>query len=123
MSLLLLRAILNSDYDGVVKCIDEGADVNDALNSSPPMTMLDVAIETKKENPSSQSESELIINFLMLKGAKPYNKLINDKPKKRPNLPPLSVKGALRGNIKTTGIAVLPRRGGRTRRRTRKTRR
>jgi hypothetical protein len=117
----LLGAILQSKYPKVVQYINEGANVNDTLNSNPPMTMLEVAIETNKENPSSQSE--LIINYLMLKGAKTYAELINAKPRVRPNLPPLSVKGTVRGNIKTTGIAGLPRRGGRTRRRTRKNRR
>ena len=118
----LLSAILQSKYPKVVKYINEGADVNDTLNSTPPMTMLEVAIETNKENPSSQSE--LIINFLVLKGAKVYSELLDSKPKNKKNLPPLSVKGTVRGDIKTTGIAGLPRRGGRTRRtRTRKNRR
>ena len=118
----LLSAILQSKYPKVVKYINEGADVNDTLNSTPPMTMLEVAIETNKENPSSQSE--LIINLLMLKGAKTYEDLMVPKPKNKKNLPPLSIKGTVRGNIKTTGIAGLPRRGGRTRRnRTRKNRR
>jgi len=117
----LLKAILDSNYLKVAKSINEGADVNDTLNPRDPMTMLEVAIETDKENPSSQSE--LIINFLILNGAKTYKELIDAKPKERRNLPPLSVKGTVRGNIKTTGIAGLPRRGGRTRRRSRKNRR
>ena len=117
----LFAAILQSKYPKVVKYIDEGSNVNDTLNSTPPMTMLEVAIETNKENPSSQSE--LIINYLILKGAKTYPELEHAKPKNKKNLPPLSVKGTVRGNIKTTGIAGLPRRGGRTRRGTRKNRR
>ena len=115
----LLKAILQSNYLRVSKFINEGADVNDTLNSTPPMTMLEVAIETNKENPSSQSE--LIVNLLMLKGAKTYAELLDTKPKNKKNLPPLSVKGTVRGSIKTTGIAGLPRRG--TRNRTRKNRR
>lgn len=117
----LLTPILQSKYPKVVKCINEGANVNDTLNSTPPITMLDLAIETDRENPSSQSK--LIINLLILKGAKTYAELMDPKPKNKKNLPPLSVKGTVRGNIKTTGIAGLPRRGGRTRRRTRKNRR
>jgi len=115
----LLKAILQSNYLKVAKSINEGADVNDTLNSTPPMTMLEVAIETNKENPSSKSE--LIINLLILKGAKTYADLLVSKP--RNNLPPLHVKGTVRGNIKKTGIAGLAR-GGRTRRsRSRKNRR
>lgn len=118
----LLSAILQSKYPKVVKYINEGAHVNDTLNSTPPMTMLEVAIETNKENPSSQSE--LIINLLVLKGAKVYSELLDPKPKNKKNLPPLSVKGTVRGNIKTTGIAGLPRRGtARRNRSTRKNRR
>lgn len=116
----LLKAILESKYPKVVKFINEGVDVNDTLNSNPPMTMLEVAIETNKENPSSQSE--LIVNILMLNGAKPYTELMDAKPRVRPNLPPLSVKGPVRGNIKTHGIAGLPRGGLRRSRRTRRTR-
>jgi len=110
----LLGAILQSKYPKVVQYINEGANVNDTLNSTPPMTMLEVAIETNRENPSSQSE--LIINILMVKGAKPYAELMVPKPKNKKNLPPLSVKGTVSGNIKKTGIAGLSRRGGRTRR-------
>jgi hypothetical protein len=117
----LLTPILQSKYSKVVKCINEGANVNDTLNSTPPTTMLDLAIETDRENHSPQSE--LIINYLILKGAKTYAELVNEKPKNKKNLPPLSVKGTVRGNIKTTGIAGLLRRGGRTRRGTRKNRR
>jgi hypothetical protein len=118
----LLKAILDSNYLKVTKSINEGANVNDTLNPRDPMTMLEVAIETNKENPSS--ESELIINFLVLNGAKTYKELIDAKPRGARNLPPLSVKGTVRGNIKTTGIAGLSRRGGRTRRsRSRKNRR
>jgi hypothetical protein len=81
--------------------------------------MLDVAIETDKDVHSSQSE--LIITFLKSRGAKTYSELID--PSTKPNLPPLSVKGTVRGNIKRTGIAGLPRRGGTLRRRrTRKNR-
>lgn len=117
----LLAAILQSKYPKVLRCINEGADVNDTLNSSPPMTMLEVAIETNKENSSSQSE--LIITLLKSRGALTYNELLVTKPRNK-NIPPLAVKGIARGNIKTTGIAGLPRRGGRTRRnRTRKNRR
>ena len=119
----LLKAILQSKYLKVVKAMDEGADVNDTLNSTPPMTMFDVAIETNKENPSSQGNS--IIVLLKAKGAKTYGELLVTKPRNK-NLPPLSVKGTVIGNIKTSGIAGLPRRGGRTRRtrssRTRKNR-
>jgi len=116
----LLGAILQSKYPKVVKCINEGADVNDTLNSNPPMTMLEVAMETSKENPSPQATA--IIELLKSKGAKIYAEVLVAKPKN--NLPPLAVKGPTRGNIKTTGIAGLPRRGGRTRRsRTRKNRR
>ena len=116
----ILKAILQSKYPKVAQYINEGADVNDTLNSSPPMTMLDVAIETNKENPSSQSE--LIINLLIIKGAKTYPELIDPKPKNKKNLPPLSVKGTVRGNIKTHGIAGLPRGGlRRSRRNTRRT--
>jgi hypothetical protein len=117
----LLKAILESNYLKVTKSINEGSDVNDTLNSNPPMTMLEIAIETNKENPSAQSE--LIVNLLMLKGAKTYKALTNSSPSVKKNLPPLSVKGTVKGNIKTTGIAGLPRRGGRTRRRSRKNRR
>ena len=121
----LLKAILESKYLKVAQCINDGADVNDTLNSTPPMTMLEIAIETNKENQSSQSE--LIVNLLMLKGAKTYAGLVDSKPKNKRNLPPLSVKGTVRGNIKTHGIAGLPRGGLRrsrrsTRRSTRKNR-
>ena len=116
----LLTAILQSKYLKVVKMINEGADVNDTLNSTPPMTMLEIAIETNKENPSPQSNS--IIELLKSKGALTYEELLVTKPRNK-NLPPLAKKGIVRGNIKTTGIAGLPRRGGRTRRnRTRKNR-
>jgi len=116
----LLTAILQSKYLKVVKEINEGADVNDTLNSTPPMTMLEVAIETNKENPSPQSNS--IIELLKSKGALTYEELLVTKPINK-NLPPLAKKGTVRGNIKTTGIAGLPRRGGiRRTRRSRKNR-
>jgi hypothetical protein len=116
----LLTPILQSKYSKVVKCINEGANVNDTLNSTPPITMLDLAIETNKENPSTQASS--IIELLKSKGALTYEELLVTKPRNK-NLPPLAKKGIVRGNIKTTGIAGLPRRGGRTRRnRTRKNR-
>jgi hypothetical protein len=105
----LLTPILQSKYSKVVKCINEGANVNDTLNSTPPMTMLEVAIETNKENPSPQSNS--IIELLKSKGALTYEELLVTKPINK-NLPPLAKKGIVRGNIKITGIAGLPRRGG-----------
>jgi hypothetical protein len=77
------------------------------------MTMLEVAIETSEENPSPQATA--IIELLKSKGAKIYDEVLVAKPKN--NLPPLSVKGPVRGNIKTSGIAGLPRRGGTLRRR------
>jgi hypothetical protein len=116
----LLTAILQSKYPKVVKSINEGANVNDTLNSTPPMTMLEVAMETSNENPSPQPTA--IIELLKSKGAKTYKELFDTKPRGVSNLPPLAVKGSVRGNIKGTGIAGLPRRGGRTRR-TRKNRR
>ena len=91
----LLKAILDSNYLKVAKYINEGADVNDTLKSTPPMTLLEVAIETNKENPSSQSE--LIINLLTLKAAKTYKELIGPSIRAKKNLPPLSVKGTIRG--------------------------
>lgn len=116
----LLKAILQSNYLNVAKYTNKGDDVNGTLKSTPPMTMLEVAIEANKENPSSQSS--LIINLLKAKGAKTYPELLDPKPKK--NLPPLSVKGTVRGNIKTHGIAGLARGGiRRTRRLRRKNRR
>lgn len=106
----LLTAILQSKYIKVVRAIDQGANVNDTLNSTPPMTMLEVALETNKENPSPQANS--IVVLLKAKGAKTYKELINSTTVVKKNLPPLSVKGIVTGNIKTTGIAGLPRRGG-----------
>ena len=117
----LLKAILDSNYIKVSKSINRGDDVNDTLNSTPPVSMLDVAIETDKDVHSSQSE--LIITLLKSRGAKTYSELIDPSTKPKKNLPPLSVKGTVRGNIKRTGIAGLPRRGGTLRRRrTRKNR-
>ena len=116
----LLTPILQSKYSKVVKCINEGANVNDTLNTTPPITMLELAIETNKENPSPQANS--IVELLKSKGALTYEELLVTKPRNK-NLPPLAKKGTVMGNIKTTGIAGLPRRGGRTRRtRTRKNR-
>jgi hypothetical protein len=112
----LLKAILDSNYTKVSKSINKGDDVNDTLNSTPPVSMLDVAIETDKDVHSSQSQ--LIITLLKSRGAKTYNELID--PSTRPNLPPLSVKGIVKGNIKTHGIAGLSRGGLRRTRRLRR---
>ena len=122
----LLKSILQSNYLNVAKYINKGEDINGTLKSTPPMTMLEVAIEANKENPSSQSS--LIINLLKAKGAKTYPELVDAKSKNKRNLPPLSLKGTVRGNIKTHGIAGLSRGGLRhtrrsTRRSTRKNRR
>ena len=118
----LLKSILESNYLKVAKSINRGEDLNDTLNTTPPISMLDLAIETDKDVHSSQSG--LIITLLKSKGAKTYDELIDPSVRPKNSLPPLSVKGTVKGNIKTTGIAGLPRRGGRTRRnRTRKNRR
>ena len=113
----LLKAIMRSNYLELVEALDNGENVNNTLKSSPPMTMLEVALEVNKENPSSQANS--IIVLLKAKGAKTYEELSNPAPAVKKNLPPLHVRGRATGNIKTTGIAGLPRRGGlrRTRRR------
>jgi hypothetical protein len=115
----LLTPILQSKYSKVVKCINEGANVNDTLNSTPPITMLELAIETNKEYPSTQASS--IIELLKSKGALTYEELLVTKPRNK-NLPPLAKKGIVRGNIKTTGIAGLPRSGGFRTRRSRRSR-
>lgn len=107
----LLKAILESNYLKVAKYINKGAEINAILNGHPPRSILDIAIETDADNHSSQSSS--IITLLKENGAKTYTELIN--PIHRANLPPLSVKGTARGNIKKTGIAGLPRRNRRTR--------
>ena len=108
----LLKAILESDYLKLTKSINKGNDPNVTLNTVPPMSMLDLAIEISNEHPSSRANS--IITLLKSKGAKTYDDLLISKP--RNNLPPLSVKGVASGNIKTKGIASLPRRGGTLRR-------
>jgi len=116
----LLKAILDSSYTKSLKYIGKGNDVNNILNTTPPMSLLDLAIDTAKENPSSQANS--IVELLKSNGALTYQELLVTRAKN--NLPPLAKKGTVRGNIKTTGIAGLPRRGGRSRRnRTRKNRR
>lgn len=116
----LLKSILDSNYTKVAKSINKGYQVNDTLNTNPPMSMLDIAIQTNEANPSEKANS--IIDLLKSKGGLTYAELLVTKA--RNNLPPLSVKGTIRGNIKKTGIAGLPRRGGfrRTRRSTRKNR-
>jgi hypothetical protein len=115
----LLKAILDSNYTKVSKSINRGDDVNDTLNSTPPpVSMLDVAIETDKDVHSSQSQS--IITLLKSRGAKTYNELIDPSTRPKKNLPPLSVKGIVKGNIKTHGIAGLSRGGLRRTRRLRR---
>jgi hypothetical protein len=108
----LLKAILESDYVKVSKSINKGDDPNVTLNTIPPISMLDLAIDISKEHPSSRANS--IITLLKSRGARTYEELLVSKP--RNNLPPLSVKGTASGNIKTKGIASLPRRGGTLRR-------
>jgi hypothetical protein len=87
--------------------------------------MLDIAIDAY--NVSRSSNSQTIINILHKNGGIRYTELKNST---RNNLPPRSVKGIVRGNIKTTGIAGLPRvkggtlraKGGTLRKRTRRSR-
>lgn len=114
----LLKAILDSNYTKAAKSINRGYKVNDTLNTKPPMSMLDIAIQTREASPSEKADS--IIDLLKSKGGLTYAELLVTKA--RNNLPPLSVKGTIRGNIKKTGIAGLPRGGFRRSRRTRKNR-
>jgi hypothetical protein len=117
----LFKPIADSDYTKVAKCINKGADPNDVMNSTPPQSMLDIAIQISKDNPSNQ-QAQAIVMLLELKCALTYNKLVKleTKPKNRTGLPPLSVKGKTTIN-KTKGIAALSRRGG-SRRKSRKNR-
>lgn len=110
-------AIISSDPRSLRIAIKNGGEVNATINGK---TMLDLAIETNKETPSVQGN--IIITILLNNGAKTSEELEVSRATIRP---PLSVKGIVRGNIKT-GIASLPRRGtrgGRRRNRTRKNRR
>lgn len=117
----LLKSILESNYLKVEKSINRGEDLNDTLNTNPPISMLDLAIETDKDVHSSQSG--LIITLLKSKGAKTYAELIEPSVRPKNSLPPLSVKGTVKGNIKTLGIAGLTSRTGLTRGGLRRTRR
>ena len=102
--------------------IKNGAEVNQTINNK---TMLDIAIDAY--NVSRSSNSQTIINILRKNGGIHYTELKNST---RNNLPPRSVIGTVRGNIKTTGIAGLPRakrvtlraKGGTLRKRTRRSR-
>ena len=116
----LLSAIMKSEYLEVVEALDNKENVNATLNSNPPMTMLEVALEVNKENPSSLANS--IIVLLKAKGAKTYEELLNQGPRVKKNLPPLSVKGKAKGNIKTHGIAGPSMGGIRSRHRRNKSR-
>jgi len=108
----LLKAILISNFEDVFKYIQEGADVNSVINGNPPMSMLDVAIQTLKEN--DPKDANIIVFYLKSKGALTYEELNAVLPRSR--LPPLATKRTSNTTIKKYGIASLPRRGGRTRR-------
>jgi hypothetical protein len=109
----ILMAIISTNPRLLRKAIDEGGEVNATINGQ---TMLDLAIEVNIQEPSFQGNT--IITILRNKGAKTSEELEASRSRKR-NLPPLSVKGTVRGNIKTTGIAGLPRGGTLRRRRSR----
>jgi hypothetical protein len=117
----LLLAIVSANPTLLNYEIKNGAEVNQKINNK---TMLDIAIDADIISPSNNSKE--IIKILRNKGGIHYTELKNST---RNNLPPRSVKGIVRGNIKTTGIAGLPRvKGGtlrkrRTKSRNRKTRR
>jgi len=113
-------AIISTNPSLLRKEIDKGGKVNASINGQ---TMLDLAIEVNTSEPSFQGNT--IITILRNNGAMTSQELEVSNSRKR-NLPPLSVKGTVRGNIKTTGIAGLPRGGTlrrRSRSRTRKNRR
>jgi len=116
----LFKAIIDSDYMKVVRCINKGANINELMNPRTPLSMLDIAIQISKDD-SSNKAAISIVNLLKAKGALTYDELLNQKPKNITGLPPRSVKGTTTIN-KTKGIASLPRRGG-SRRKTRKHRR
>jgi hypothetical protein len=124
----LLKSILDSNKSALIISINKGENVNAILNGNHPMSMLDLAISINNETPSEQANS--IIAILKAKGAKTHTELMmtptyptfSNKPPVKNKLPPLAVKGTARGNIKTLGIAGLPR-GGSLRRSRRTTRR
>ncbi|NDB83054.1 MAG: hypothetical protein EB127_10000 [Alphaproteobacteria bacterium] len=109
----LLLAIVSANPTLLNYEIKNGAEVNQTINNK---TMLDIAIDADIFSPSDNSKE--IIKILRNKGGIHYTELKNST---RNNLSPRSLKGIVRGNIKTTGIAGLPR-GGTLRRRSRRSR-
>jgi len=100
----LLKAILKSDYLGVVECIDNGDDINAVLNGNTPLSILDIAIQARDENPND-SQAKSIVILLSAKGAKTYTKLLEQKPVKK-NIPVSVKKNNKNKSIKTNGIAT-----------------
>ena len=111
----ILMAIISSNPRLLRKEIEKGGEVNTTINGQ---TMLDLAIEVNIQEQSLQGNT--IITILRNNGAMTSQELEASRSRKR-NLPPLAVKGTVRGDIKTTGIAGLPR-GGTLRRRRSRTR-
>lgn len=109
--------IISSNPSEVLEAIEDGANVNAILNGQ---TMLEVARAVKDDSPSDNADA--VIDILLERGALTLKKLEKKKEElQKHTLPPLSKKGTVRGNIKTTGIAGLPR-GGTLRRRNRRSR-
>jgi len=124
----LFSGIMTSNFDDVKEVIDsmiltgDTDEINITINSNPPMTLYDIALEQHKEVNSESSKK--IINYMRKSGALTYEELLNLNSVSKI---PLAQKG-INHIEKNKGIASLRRRkvgitvGGR-RRNKRKTRR
>lgn len=112
-----MKAVALSDLDMAKRVISrlKDGEINAVFNTTPPSTLLDVAIQEKSDD---------IIQLLILNGAFTYEELMKRPSKGPSNLPPLYPKG-LHTPVSKLGIAS---RGGKPKRKTlrrtfRKTRR
>jgi regulatory protein YycI of two-component signal transduction system YycFG len=124
----LLPGIITSNFDDVKELIEsmiltgDTYELNITFNSTPPVTLYDIAIQQDQIVKSESSRK--IVNYMRKSGALTYEELLNLNAVSKI---PLAQKGT--NHIeKNKGIASLPRRkvgtvGGRRRRNKRKTRR